>query len=145
MNTTITYNPKNTESHVISDVDFSGNTCNGTLTYEADGELVEVWGEFAYKGGFLTHYHWFDEDGKESAIITLDLRTYDVVFNDDESSNSKGMEATIEECREYIRENNGTSWSYFGDYKGGCVSIVCNETGEEVACFDIDENGEVAC
>lgn len=42
------------------------------------------------------------------------------------------MKATIEYCREYIRQNNGTNESYFADYKGGMVSIVCNETGETI-------------
>lgn len=58
--------------------------------------------------------------------------TYDIYFNDEYDSNNKGMEATLEECREYIRQNNGTNYSYFEDYKGGVVSIVCNETGETV-------------
>ena len=59
-------------------------------------------------------------------------RTYDVVFNDDYSSNEKGMKASYMECFDYIRAWNGTNHSYFGDYKGGYVSIVCNETGESV-------------
>jgi len=58
--------------------------------------------------------------------------TYDVHFNDEYDSNSKGMNATIKECRDYIDMYNGTSESYFADYKGGLVSIVCNETGETV-------------
>ena len=40
-------------------------------------------------------------------------KTYDVVFNDDCHSNSKGWKETL-------------------DYKGGVVSIVCNETDETV-------------
>lgn len=60
------------------------------------------------------------------------MKTYDVHFNDNENSNSKGFSLTIEECRNYIDTNNGTNSSYFADYKGGSVSIVCNETGEEV-------------
>lgn len=58
--------------------------------------------------------------------------TYDVHFNDEYDSNSKGMNATIEECRDYIDMYNGTDESYFEDYKGGIVSVVCNETGETV-------------
>jgi len=27
---------------------------------------------------------------------------------------------------------NGTDESYFADYKGGVVSVVCNETGEMI-------------
>lgn len=60
--------------------------------------------------------------------------TYDVVFNDENNSNSKGFKSSIEECMKYIKANNDTSnpYSYFADYKGGIVSVVCNETGEEV-------------
>lgn len=38
----------------------------------------------------------------------------------------------IEEAKDYINQYNGTNDSYFADYKGGIVSIVCNETEEEV-------------
>lgn len=59
-------------------------------------------------------------------------KTYDVVFNDDTSSNEKGWKKTKEYCLNYIEENNGTNESYFEDYKGGIVQIVCNETGQVV-------------
>jgi hypothetical protein len=58
--------------------------------------------------------------------------TYDVVFNDDADSNSKGWEQTYDYCLSYIRMYNGTNESYFKDYKNGVVSIYCNETDEEV-------------
>lgn len=58
--------------------------------------------------------------------------TFDVVFNDDNSSNRKGWHETFEYCKNYIESNNGTNNSYFADYKGGTVSIYCNETDEEV-------------
>ena len=122
----------------ISEVEFTGNACFGTLSYVANDVYIEVTGEFSIKNGILTHDHWFDEDGNDIVTITLDLRTYDVVFNDDENTNSKGMAATIEECREYIDNNNGRNWSYFEDYKGGTVSIVCAETGEVVETFDVE-------
>ena len=61
-----------------------------------------------------------------------DKRTYDVCFNNSENSNSKGWHESLEYCKEYIRENNGTNNSYFADYKGGVVSIFCNETEEDV-------------
>ncbi len=54
--------------------------------------------------------------------------TYDVVFNDDTASNSKGFKLTIDFCKNYIENNNGTKNSYFEDYKGGNVSVICNET-----------------
>lgn len=58
--------------------------------------------------------------------------TYDVHFNDSTDSNSKGFRADFEEAKSYIERYNGTNESYFEDYKGGTVSIVCNETGETV-------------
>lgn len=58
------------------------------------------------------------------------MKTYDVHFDDSNDSNSKGFKLSIEECKDYINSYNGTNDSYFGDYKGGIVSIVCNETGE---------------
>ena len=59
-------------------------------------------------------------------------KTYDLVFSDETAENSKGWKESIEYCKEYIRENNGTEFSYFEDYKGGTVSVMCNETGETV-------------
>lgn len=60
------------------------------------------------------------------------MKTYNVVFNDSENSNDKGLKHSIDFCREYILENNGTNNSYFADYKNGSVDIVCNETSESV-------------
>ena len=60
------------------------------------------------------------------------MKTYDVHFNDNKDSNSKGFTMTLEEAKDYIKGNNGTNDSYFADYKGGIVSVVCNETGETV-------------
>jgi len=59
-------------------------------------------------------------------------KTYDVVFNDDENSNSKGFAIDLDSAIAYIQANNGSNYSYFADYKGGTVSVVCNETGETV-------------
>ena len=69
-------------------------------------------------------FEWFD-----FAITEL---TYDVAFDDDSTSNSKEFAYPLEECKNYIKMYNGTNESYFGSYKGGTVSIVCNETGEYV-------------
>lgn len=60
------------------------------------------------------------------------MKTYDIHFNDETSSDSKGFTATFDYCKDYIESYNGTNESYFEDYKGGTVSIVCNETGETV-------------
>ena len=58
--------------------------------------------------------------------------TYDVCFDDDNSSNNEGWHESYQYCKDYIESNNGSNWSYFEDYKGGFASIVCNETGDEV-------------
>ncbi len=66
------------------------------------------------------------------------MKTYDIHFNDPLCSNSKGMELTKSEAIDYIETWNGTDNSYFLDYVGGTVSVVCNETEEtvyEVECF----------
>ena len=63
--------------------------------------------------------------------------TYDVVFNNENDSNSKGFKSSIEDCKKYIELNNGSNDSYFADYKGGVVSVVCNETGETVYSEEI--------
>lgn len=60
------------------------------------------------------------------------MKTYDIQFNDNENSNSKGFELSLEEAKDYVIHNNGTDESYFKDYKGGIVSIVDNETGEHI-------------
>lgn len=65
------------------------------------------------------------------------MKTYDVHFNDANDANSKGFNESFEYCKNYIETYNGTNESYFEDYKGGIVSIVCNETGEEVYSEDI--------
>lgn len=58
--------------------------------------------------------------------------TYDIQFNDATDSNSKGWTESYEYCLDYIKTYNGTDESYFADYKGGTVSIVCNQTGEVI-------------
>lgn len=60
------------------------------------------------------------------------MKTYNVHFNDDHASNDKGFKESYQYCKDYIEMGSGTNTSYFEDYKGGAVSIVCNETGETV-------------
>ena len=59
-------------------------------------------------------------------------KTYNVCFDDDNSSNDEGWYETYEYCKNYIEMTNGTNEGYFKDYKGGLVSIYCNETGKAV-------------
>lgn len=63
--------------------------------------------------------------------------TYDIQFNDDQFSNNKGFELSLQDARGYITRNNGTTESYFKDYKDGQVSIICNETSEIVYSTEI--------
>lgn len=70
------------------------------------------------------------EEIEDEDIPEEETETYDIYFNDDTDSNNKGFRMSEEECRDWIEANRGTS--YFEDYKGGTVSIVCNETGETV-------------
>ena len=63
---------------------------------------------------------------------SMGQRIYDVYFNNDDSSNSKGWNQTYGYCKNYIDSNNGTNNSYFADYKGGTVSIYNNEREEDV-------------
>lgn len=64
--------------------------------------------------------------------MTTSNNTYDIFFNDSENSNNKGFALSLEDAKAYISRYNGTNESYFSDYKGGIVSIVCNETEETV-------------
>ena len=57
---------------------------------------------------------------------------FDVMFNNDTMSDSKGFNASYEYCLDYIKTYNGTNESYFEDYKGGIVSIYDTTDGEEV-------------
>lgn len=65
------------------------------------------------------------------------MKTYDVHFNDSNDSSNKGFSLSIEECRNWIDDNKNDKSTYFGDYVGGMVSIVCNETGEQVYSEEI--------
>lgn len=70
-----------------------------------------------------------NEQGKAEII---EKRSYDVVYNDDEHSDSEGFHQSYEYCKEWIERYNGTGEDRFGDYKGGVVSIYCWETDCDV-------------
>lgn len=42
-----------------------------------------------------------------------------------------------QECKDWIDLNRGRKETYFGDYAGGTVSIICNEDNETVYEEDI--------
>lgn len=54
---------------------------------------------------------------------------FDVFFTDGENSNYEGFAESFEYCEGYIGTFNGSGESYFGEYKGGTVSI-----------YDIDDD-----
>lgn len=60
------------------------------------------------------------------------MRTYDVYFDSDTNSNNMGFGESYDYCLNWIKMYNGSNHSYFEDYKGGTVSIVCIETEDYV-------------
>ena len=66
----------------------------------------------------------------DNSFEGLGKKIFDVQFDDNDNTNSEGFRETYGYCKNYIKDNNGTNWSYFEDYKGGTVSIMNEETGE---------------
>jgi len=64
--------------------------------------------------------------------IEVEKQTYDICFQSNDSSMNKGFRFSLEQAENYISMHNGTNHSYFQDFKGGIVQIVCNETQEVV-------------
>lgn len=90
-----------------------------------DGTIVDTDGEVIARPDDVT----IDYDG---GCFSAEKMTYDIVFNSDETSNNKGFKLTFEEAKEYIKANEGSNRSFFEFYKGGTVSIVCNQTSDVV-------------
>ena len=111
-----------------------------SLPFDGQGEIdvdVEVmdaerYNETICANGCLEFADMYEDGDKVAVIVVRTWNTFDVVFQSDDSSNSKGFNATRQYCEDYIRMYNGTNESYFEDYKGGTVQIVCNETEEVV-------------
>lgn len=105
------------------------------VTENYNGTNPEAFGEFAEANEFdldeVVEVYRENSDELEG-LWDESHNTYDVMFSKDLYCDSKGMEATKEECIDYIKMNNGTKDSYFEDYVGGVVSVVCNETDEVV-------------
>lgn len=66
--------------------------------------------------------------------------TYDVQFDDDTDSNSLGINGTYQECIDWIDCNRHDKSTYFGDYVGGTVSVVCVESGEFIYSEEINND-----
>ena len=64
--------------------------------------------------------------------MTTQKLTYDIVFRAENYQEQKGLNATLDYCKHYIARHNYSSGSYFRNYSGGKVEIVCKETSEVV-------------
>ncbi len=69
------------------------------------------------------------DDQTSFSVVELEM-TYDVEFNDENDTNSKGFELSRKECEDWIRSNRDDE--YFRMYAGGTVSIRCNQTEDVV-------------
>ena len=94
------------------DCKLSANGDKILLIYDSDANKIENEPKF----------EWYD--------FVITNCTYDVHFDDENNSNCKGWAISLSECKDYIDDYNGTNESYFADYKGGTVSIYCNELDE---------------
>ena len=80
----------------------------------------------------------FDGDGETAIIVANGEFTYDVMFNDDTKSDTMGFHSSLQECINFIDLYNGNpNVPYFGDYKGGIVQIINNESKEVVFSADV--------
>ena len=71
---------------------------------------------------------YFNEDGKAVCLYN-NILTYDVMFNSDTMSDTMGFHLSLQECKDFIAQYNGNpNVAYFGDYKGGIVQIINNES-----------------
>lgn len=97
------------------------------IYYNDSREVLMLKGDASYSYDVMSYGI---EDIEDENAAEEKAETYDIYFNDDADSNNKGFSMSLEECKDWIEFNRGES--YFKDYKGGTVSIVCNETGETV-------------
>lgn len=58
------------------------------------------------------------------------MRTFDIVFHDDNHSQNKGFRVTFKEAITYLVNNNGKGNKDFDDWIGGTVQIINNDTLE---------------
>jgi hypothetical protein len=119
-------------SSLIAD-EFSSKLIENAEGFETEQEAKKVLEET------VKPYAEAKEWNVSFSIDEVEGETYDIVFNDEENSNNKGFAISLEDAKHYIEKNNGTNESYFADYKGGTVSIVCNETGKTVFETEVEE------
>lgn len=123
---------------------------NGLNRQQALLKLAQVANDYAMTTGYYQTTELLDiiePDGKQTIFsfgeltanigeqcfeIEVEKQTYDIYFHSSEDSMNNGFRYSLEQAKNYISMHNGTNHSYFEDFKGGLVQIVCNET-EEVA------------
>jgi hypothetical protein len=54
--------------------------------------------------------------------------TYDVQFDSNDNSNCQGFTSSLQECKDYISQHNGSDKGYFADYKGGTFAGAISTT-----------------
>lgn len=136
----VTYKITNQETFEerVTDVQFDNISCS----FDRVGALCSVSGNVSVEQTNGNRLNFQGEHGlkdymRDYGFIIEEVPTFDVEFNDGQDSDSKGFEMSLEEARDYIETWNGSSKSYFGDYKGVTVSIINNLTGESVEDFEI--------
>ena len=110
----------NVYDHLITDAEISDN---GYFFYLTDEEIEAYENDDSERASLENEVDQFLKDNFDFEI------TFDVIFHNQESSNSKGFKLTFEECKDYIETYIGTDNSYFADYKGGIVCILCDYNG----------------
>ena len=123
---------------------------NGLNHHQALLKLAQVANDRAMTTGYYQtdeNYSIVDPDGNVTIFrfgqltaniyghyfeIEVEKQTYDIFFHSNDSSMNNGFRLSLEQAENYISMHNGTNHSYFQDFKGGLVQIVCNETEEVV-------------
>jgi hypothetical protein len=126
------------------------DVANGLNHHQALLKLAQVANDYAMQTGYYQTTELLDiiepdgnvtiftfgEDtasiGGQYFEIEVEKQTYDIHFQSNDSSMNKGFRFSLEQAANHISIHNGTNHSYFQDFKGGLVQIVCNETEEVV-------------
>ena len=109
---------QNNVTEFINDNDIECKSVNG------DAQKLIISDPDASKIEDNKSFEWYD-------FVITDC-TYDVHFDDENSSNCKGWAISFAECKDYIDTYNGTNESYFADYRDGTAAVYCNELAETV-------------
>lgn len=78
----------------------------------------------------------FEKEGNVGELkdMEINLLSYDVVFNDENNSDSMGFVESQKYCFDYIDAKKG---SRFAEYNGGTVKVVCRETEDVILELEV--------